>query len=208
MAFNPADTDTGAIKGRQVTRRKSKSKRINLPPSPSFIFKAHPTRWGIIDGDWCPILSKMKLEPGIGGVGHNLNEANARENARQSGWTILDPDTVGEEYVQVYDGTGGPVHIEKWVTIKQVGGQVILKPDLAAYKEFLFRLVDSGLIEPLDEDIKTAMVAQQEQRISRNANKLDPAAKARTAADTAKLEKMKKPTRKKPTRKKKPDANA
>ena len=204
MAFDPKTPapGSGSVQGEPVRRRQSKAKRLNLAPTPAFILKAHPTRWGIIDGDWCPLLSKMKLEPGINGIGHNMSEAGARENARQAGWGVLDPDTIGEDYCLVFAGTRGPVHLEKWVDIKQVGGRVILKPDLDGYKDFLFRLIDSGHIEPLDDDIKEAMVAQQEARFAAADGKEDRASKAKAKSAATKLENMKKPAKRKRTKKK------
>jgi len=196
MAFNPSDTEAGTLQGRPVTRTKGRSKRLNLPATPAFVFKYHPTRWGVINGQWAPILSKMKLDPGVGGIGANMSEGGARENARQVGWTILDPDTIGEDYCVVYDGVNGAVHMEPWVEIKQVGGRVILKPDLDGYLAFLHRLIDGGHVAPLDEDIQAAIVAQQEARITRNSGKEDKVSKARAKKDTEKLETMKKPARK------------
>jgi len=201
MAFNPSDTEAGTLQGRPVTRSKGRSKRLNLPATPPFIFKYHPVRWGLIQGEWAPLLSKMKLDPGVGGIGANLSEGGARENARQVGWTVLDPDTIGEDYCVVYDGVSGPVHLEPWVEIKQVGGRVILKPDLDGYLAFLHRLIDAGHVAPLDEDIKAALIAQQESRLSRSSTKEDGASKRQAKTDTAKLDAMKKPSRKRKPKK-------
>jgi hypothetical protein len=204
MAFDPKTptASSGTIQGEPVKRRQGKAQRLNLPPAPAFLYKAHPTRWGIIEGDWCPILSKMKLEPGINGIGHNMSEAGARENARQAGWVVLDPDTIGEDYCIVFAGTRGPVHLEKWVDIKQVGGRVIIKPDMDGYKDFLFRLIDAGHIEPLDDDIKEALVAQQATRLAAKDGKEDRASKAAAKKAAAMLETMKKPAKRKRTKKK------
>ena len=187
-----AQAETGIITAAKYQRRQTAADTVNLPPSPPFILKHHPERWGIIDGEWLPILGKMKLEPGLNGITHTGGEGPAREGLRQKGWKLLEPEVIGEDYVSVYPGRRGPVHLEKWVVLKKAGNRIIMKSDQEAYKAFLKRLIKDGHIAPLDEDVKEILREQKMSRIQRNlrAAEYDPAMKQRVQEDKELLKAM------------------
>ena len=184
--------ETGVITASAYQRRQTAADTVNLPPSPPFNLKHHPERWGIIDGEWLPILGKMKLEPGLNGITHTGGEGPAREGLRQKGWKLLEPEVIGEDYVSVYPGRRGPVHLEKWIQLKKAGNRIIMKPDREAYKAFLKRLIKDGHIQPLDEDVKEILREQKKSRINRNlkAAQYDPAMAQRVDEDKELLKAM------------------
>ena len=92
MAFTPNSDIAGLMEGEAPLRRQAPGQVLNLTATPDFRYKHHPMRWECVRGRWLPQLAKLKLEPGVNGIAHDLGEAQARENARQIGWQILDQD--------------------------------------------------------------------------------------------------------------------
>ena len=185
-------SEQGVITANKYQRRQTSADIVNLPSSPPFIFKHHPERWGIIEGEWLPILGKMRLEPGLNGITHTGGEGPARESLRQKGWKLLEPEVIGEDYINVYPGRRGPIHLEKWVQLKKAGNRVIMKTDMDGYKAFLKKLIKNGHIEPLDEDVKEILREQKKSRINRNlrAAQYDPSMAQRVQEDKDLLKAM------------------
>lgn len=177
-AHPPDALDPSVVQGEAPTRRRAVGKTLNLRPTPDFRLKAHPARWECVGGEWLPQLGKMRLEPGLNGIDHRMGEAQARENARQRGWILLDQDTIGFEYVRRYPVRGGFCHLEKWVIVKSMPGNrpALLKPDTAGYNAFRRKLIEDGHVPPIDEDVKAGLIELKKRELDgvRGRAHLDP----------------------------------
>ena len=126
-------------------------------------------------GEFLPQLGKLKLDGGVGGCDYDPSTGfkikDALENARQNGWTVIMPAAVGYEYVRVYDGLGGKVHLPMWASVIPQPGRrpAHVETDHDAYHAFLRDLVERGIVPPIDEITAAALVKQQADRLSRNA---------------------------------------
>lgn len=201
MAFNPnttAEAPTSApaaqAAGEAPPRRRAAAKVVNLPRSPDFRLKFHPARWEFTDGEWLPQLGKLKLEGGIGGVDGRLNEGAARENCRQIGWQVLDQDALGEEYVIRYPVKNGFAHLEKWIAVKHMPGNLpaSCKPDMKAYNAWRRSLIERSIIPAIDPDVKAGFVEIKQTEVERLRNRAehDPIVADRLAENEAVLSAM------------------
>jgi hypothetical protein len=201
MAFNPNTTaeapsaaPAAQAAGEAPPRRRAAAKVVNLPRSPDFRLKFHPARWEFTDGEWLPQLGKLKLEGGIGGVDGRLNEGAARENCRQIGWQVLDQDALGEEYVIRYPVRGGFAHLERWISVKHMPGNLpaSCKPDMKAYNAWRRSLIERSIIPAIDPDVKAGFVEIKQTEVERLRNRAehDPIVADRLAENEAVLAAM------------------
>ena len=169
MAFTPNSDIAGLMEGEAPLRRQAPGQVLNLTAPPDFRYKHHPMRWECVRGRWLPQLAKLKLEPGVNGIAHDLGEAQARENARQIGWQILDQDHLGFEYVRRFRCRNGYVHLPMWTKLKVMPGNSppMLKPDLENFDLFRQTMIDQGIINAIDEDVRQSYIDRQEARCAR-----------------------------------------
>jgi len=140
--------------------------KLNVAPRHYFVLKHHPARWGVIGGKIRPILGQIRADPGVGGVDKDGGTAYAEADAvGRRGWYVLRLDP--SEYIRVYDGVRGPVHMGRWETPKQIGNRTVLKVDEAAYHAFLDELVERGLVQPMDPDLLPALIDEAQARVDR-----------------------------------------
>ena len=159
--------------------------RLNLAPRPYFTLKHHPARWGLVGGRIRPILGQIRSDPGVGGVDKDGNTAYAEADAiGRRGWYPVRVDPA--EYIRVYDGSRGPVHLARWEVPKQIGNRTILKVDEASYHEFLDDLVARGLVQPMDPDLLPALIDEAQAR----ADRTEPVGGARYRAALEALEQV------------------
>lgn len=165
--------------------------RLNLDPVPAWWYKAHPSRWFCVDGEWLPMLGTLSSRPGQANVKSDGDTSYAETMARKEGWTIIPWDAIEGGYVVVYEGVRGPVHLSRWEVPKQVGTQLVITSDEEGYHAFLRHLLAAGHVAPPDPLVLNVLMERQAARVDNNANRLhEPTVKARHDADAALLADM------------------
>lgn len=151
---------------------------LDMEPTPPFRYKFHPERWGIIDGDWLPILGTMRLVAGVNGVeeknGH-LNLTRAKVNLEINGWKLLDldvyPDGGPSGYLAAYQGKKGPIHVSVFETPIGSGKNVAFRRDEKLYADFLRSLISEGYIPGPDPMVIEKLIENQKVLVGRIASK-------------------------------------
>ena len=208
-----------AIVGQRVTQQES-AEAPRLPArtkaSPPFVYIHHPHRWQFIEAsaEWLPLLGKMKIDPGVGGVTDARGTDLAVAQNTRRGWQAIRPsdERLGEYqwYVQkIPKSGGGLVHADASVTVETIGGRAFWTGGGDAYKAFLRHLISSGIVMPMNDKVKRLKVEQQRQTVDRLSSSVAAAPHnqvllARLAAATKTLESMEAPAQKpkpKPTAK-------
>jgi len=176
-----------------VSRPKVEQRLLNLPASPTFLYKWHPDRWGVFGSEWLPILGKMNAEPGVAAVNKDGGLSLAKAEAERKGWRIIpeeavrlvDPDR--DTYVRAYKGRAGPVHLSIFEIPRQVGNRVVIKSDTDRYWEWLRALISEGYVDTPDEEVASTYVDAQRQRVERAVGANNP---HRIEREEARLESM------------------
>lgn len=136
-------------------------------PTPEFWLKFHPDRWGLIDGDFLPVLGTLKLIPGLNGVSVNaagrLDASKAALNLQINRWKLIErgeKDT--EDYLTFYQGRSGAVHCTAWQTPMVRGNSVEWKTDEKAYANYLRSLIEKEVVPRIDEYTVDRLISDQE----------------------------------------------
>ena len=175
--------------GKTPTKPSGQRQKVNLPRTPPYYLKWHPLRWQCIEGEWLPQLGRLVMEPGIGGVDSRGNTQLAEVAAARRGWTIIPWEVIPDTYLQVVEGTRGPVYLSRFLEVKQIGTRAILKTDKEGWLDFLRMLMDEGIITPPDPDVLEFLTDVQRKRYERILGEIrnNPARKARLAPEQEKL---------------------
>lgn len=140
-----------------------------------WIYAHNPFGWQYIaeKGCWLPQLNQIVIARGGNGVNSNGNPNLAIAGARNKGFTIIDENDVrlGKymNYLREYDAVGGKHYTTEFDSIRILGNKVITDFDRDGYHDFLEYLVDSGIVEPMDEfvlDQKCDMIQSRVNRLS------------------------------------------
>ena len=150
------------IRGREPAVDVPDHQKLNVRPSHSFLLLFHPAVWDVamVGGTptIVPRLREFALEPGFSGVTPRKDkfDGDARYALVQQeakGWLPIDRKgdwtAFGEhrgDYVQVFDGTRGPVHLSIWRQPYIRGGTVVYDFDEEGYLAFLVKLVEDGIV--------------------------------------------------------------
>lgn len=131
-----------------------------------FILMAHPFRWEFDEADfdagndgWLPVLGRLNISPGVGGVGDGNVIDLALVSRAKDGWQVLreeDP-RLGKyrNYTQRFPASGkASVWGSIWDAVRVIGGRAVWSHDDDGYREFRRFLVDSGIVQPLDEGVR------------------------------------------------------
>jgi hypothetical protein len=189
--------NTAAPAGRAPVLPAAQQARINHEPIPAWWYRAHPSRWMCVDGEWLPQLAKFSSKPGQSNVKNDGDTSLAETLARKEGWTIIPWDCIEGGYLRVFDGTQGAVHLSRWETPRQVGTQLVILSDDEGYRAFLRHLMEAGYVAPPDPVVLDVLMERQAARISTNENRQhEPLARARYERDVALLEEMRSATAK------------
>ena len=165
-----------------VQMDRASPKSVSYEPSPPFVLFHGPRRYQIdAEGAVIPSLSKMSIEPGIGGVTASGKWAGARAG-REEGGEIMIPESacVGEDtpdghpgYVRRTMTASGPYYHTPWERLEVHAGQgVIVSHDQAGYRRWLEALVTRGIIDAahpsvirtLRDQVEATMVAAGERK--------------------------------------------
>jgi hypothetical protein len=136
--------------------------RVDLPGSRTFQYMYHPRRWAWMDDQWLPVLGKLVLEPGVNGVTGRCDPRPAIQRAIERGWRMIPLDCIPRGYVHRYiNKTGKAVHMSIFEQVEIVAGKTMVKTDQPGYRAFLNDLIDRGLIEPLNEEVRRELIERK-----------------------------------------------
>ena len=178
--IQPGNTTQGAYLGRVPEAPKLAANLPPLPPEPDFIYMASPRKWDVYtwsDGtqELLPQLSKLKLEPGLGGVSETGDITLALVAKRRKGLVEV-PRKYGsdEDYVRMFDVQKGKLFVERWRTFVPNGAGVAQRVDTDGYLTFLRWVAATILPEPLPEvlegrqELYRARLERQQEAAARN----------------------------------------
>mgnify|MGYP004450506287 CR=1 FL=1 len=166
-----------AIVGKRVTLEDSpdspKLPRRAKSAAP-FMYMHHPYRWQWVEesSEWLPLLGKLKVDPGVGGVQEGGGTDLAVAHHTRKGWQIIQPsdERLGPYrwYVQKIPKAGkGNVYCDATESVEVVGGRAFWAEGGEAYREFLRHLVGSGIISPLNDNVVKLKLEQQRRTVER-----------------------------------------
>ncbi len=165
MAATFGTSGTGQFEGRAASRPQAMRELVRLEPSPTFWYLHHPAKWTYRAGEWLPMLSTLRADPGVGNVDKDGNTDAAEVAKRRRGWTVIPWDAEPGGYVVAYDGVAGTVHMSKWELPKVVAGQTRIESDEEGYWAFCRRLVVNGYIELPDADFINIQIERHEKKV-------------------------------------------
>ncbi len=150
-----------------------------LPPirtRPRYMLMWHPLRWDWSTESydesgvgWLPSVSPLFLTPGCNGVGDGNVWDLAAVRTRKAGWHIIMPDDprLGphQHYMQRLPARGrAAVWASIWESVSVLGGQVRWQHDDAGYRSFLRHIVEAGIVSPMDDVTRDAMIHRMRER--------------------------------------------
>jgi len=136
-------------------------------PTPNFYLMAHPSRWGVIAGEFLPILGTMLIEPGVNCVDKRGGVELAKAHARRNGWIVLPHDIVSGGYVRRYPVAKGFFHCTIWEQPIQTGILAVIRRDEKGYNEFLRYLITSGIVPLPEPEVLEALEEMARERLQR-----------------------------------------
>jgi len=161
-----APPDGTLIQGRAPAPVVPDVQRLRARPSHVFVFLAHPAMWdvAIVGGAPVPVprLRRLDFEPGVSGVVARKDQFDgdakfALVQLAEKGWTPIPRSgsftafgRVHSDYVHVFDGVRGPVHLDIWHQPYVRGGTVVYDFDEEGWLDWLAGLVPSGLVHAPD----------------------------------------------------------
>lgn len=148
------------------------AERLNMPPSPNFLYIHHPNRWMIMDGEVLPALHKLHKSPGQDNVSpkNGGDMGGAIGTKVRDGWVMIPHDVIPGGYVKKFDGARGAVHLSVWETPRQVGRRVYdPETDTAGYYAFLRDLMARGIIQQPAQVVLEDIVARAQSAVDRAA---------------------------------------
>jgi len=169
----PSPTMVGKSTGRAPRRLEVERNRIPHPANVPFYLKWHPMRWQLIEGEWLPLLGKMRIDPGLNGVDRSGDDTLCRVNNQKKGWRILPweccpPNTPGGVYIAEHDCMQGVHYCEAWETPRHLGTRVLPSViDTEGYVNFLRWLVREGHVVHPDNAVIEMKVDVQKDKIER-----------------------------------------
>ena len=177
----PATTPTDATPY-TVQADRASPKSVAYEPSPPFVLFHGPRRFQLdAEGVVIPSLSKMSIEPGVGGVTASGKWANARAG-REEGGEVMIPESAcvaadtpdgHPGYVRRTMTASGPYFHTPWERLEVHAGQgVIVSHDQPGYRKWLAALVTRGVIDPvhpavvrvLRDQVEATLVASSERK--------------------------------------------
>jgi len=137
-----------------------------------FLYKHHPMRFMFVGGEWLPQLSKLRIDPGVGGVvtGGGIDLAVAG-NMRQ-GWQVIQPsDSRLGEYqdymVALPHAAGGSTYVDPFQKVTVEAGRMFVEEGGDNYFAFLRHLIESGVVAPISANVKKIKLHDIEKKVER-----------------------------------------
>jgi len=153
---------TPQIEQEVVTSRRGLPSNGRFVCQPRFVYAHYPTNWEYDDEfGFVPRLSKIIAKPGVNGVGTDGKLNRVLGWLSEQGGTFIDPkDTrLGEyqDYVRFYETDAGLKHYCDFADEATVlpNGTVLWnkKESAHAFRKFRAAIRDSGIIEPMHEEV-------------------------------------------------------
>lgn len=160
----------GQYQGQAAQRPQAMKELVKLEPSHAFWFLHHPARWTYREGEWLPILSELRADPGVANVDKAGNMDMAEVVKRRQGWTLIPWDAEPGGYCIAYEGVAGAVHLHKWQRPKLVAGQTRFDVDEEGYYTFCRSLIGTYIQTP-DPDFIDVQIDRQQKKVNEWAEK-------------------------------------
>ena len=138
-----------------------------------FVYTHYPTNWEYDDDfGFLPRLNKLIAKPGTQGIGIDGKLNRALAWVSEQGGTYLDPKDVRlgsyQNYVRYYETDAGRKHYCDFCDEATVlpNGTVLWNKTEAAleFRKFRAAIRDSGILEPMHQEIYVAIKAKEERR--------------------------------------------
>ncbi len=201
----PAPRDGTLIQGRAPVPVVPDVQRLRARPSHEFVFLAHPGMWDVALGEEgapvpVPRLRRFDFEPGVSGVVTRKDQFNgdpkfALVQLAEKGWapisrtgTFTAFGRTCSDYVQVFDGQRGPVHLDIWHQPYVRGGTVVYDFDEPGWVAWLQLLIPSGAVRAPDRMALKALQLDLRRQMQKCASS---GARSTAAAEAAELFELK-----------------
>lgn len=153
--IQPPPGTSGALQSQPTQAPETAATLPNQPPEPDFIYFANPARWDVFEWsngtqELLPVLSKLKLEAGVGGVTETGDYALARAARMRKGEIEIPRNYGPDDYVQRLKVRNGWLYHERWRSFLRNGSQVIERQDPDGYLGFLHEVAKT-LPTPIPE---------------------------------------------------------
>tara|TARA_R100000808_G_scaffold15104_1_gene35244 strand:- start:4159 stop:4851 length:693 start_codon:yes stop_codon:yes gene_type:complete len=164
---------TPQVEEEVVTARRGLPANGRFVCADRFVYTHYPTNWEYDDEHgFVPRLNKVMAKPGVNGVGADRKLNRSLAWVSEQGGTFIDPkDTrLGEyqNYVRYYETESGQKHycdFSDEATVLPNGKVLWNKSESAkAFRKFRAAIRDSGIIEPMHEEVYVALKVKAERR--------------------------------------------
>lgn len=193
---------TGSSTGTNVIFRPTRDGRgpvaPNLAPNAPFFLKFNPRRWTLLEGVVVPLLGRIPIEGGVGGVdavgptgGAKRPEPKpALDHARDRGEIVIlhEVDGEGTSYLKYEEVKGGRHHHTKWETTHS--GLDVTTCDMPAYVKWLVSLQERKIIPAPERVDIEGLLARVERDLSPVDKDKDPQRHAKLVQDIAALRRI------------------
>lgn len=163
-----------------------------------FFFKVHSRRWGIVGGKVLPLVAKLDIQPGCGGIGQDRRTGRAMRIAQTKawnesrGWTIIPLDSIPDShwidrsqpksYLYRPDGRKN-VCLDIYTAC--FPGLPDTQTDMVKFVEFLEYQIAEGVIPPCPVYVLSRLLSEQREK---EVNAVSKAAMAKTEESGAAYE--------------------
>lgn len=179
--------DFGGPEGARIPVGQSEREQARIPHAKTspYIYSYHPYRWMWVDGEWLPILTRKRLEPGVGRIDRTGDTTLMEVAAHRHGSILIPrdrvpPGTPGGTYLAAYRCRDGIHYCDVWETPQHAGGRPMGHAvDRDGYHDWLRWLVREGHVPPITEAVRQRLEGKRaKRRAKRDARLAERAAKA------------------------------
>jgi len=176
--LRPAEPRPETTRTKAVRLKMDLAAREAPPPdiesSAPFFLKAHPERWTVIGGQVVPAFGKLKLQPGLNGVGEDERTKRilwkaAQGQAEERDWTIIPWEAVPPEHLEEGEEPSYLVQVEGRADCyllryeRVYPGSKVRGTDEKGYLEFCAHLLEKGVLKPPQLYVLERMLEKAEQ---------------------------------------------
>lgn len=149
----------------------AKQERLKIKANSNFVYMHNPKNWQLVnikvDKKSKPVLlpefSVLRFTAGVNLVrlnGRSVSSGVAVANAKEQGFTIVEPDK--HDYIRVYPCIGGNRYEDAFTVFENLGGSLIRSYNHDAFNEFRSKLMKEGYINlPHEHFIKLMLIENQ-----------------------------------------------
>ncbi len=166
-----------AVFGGTGAAAKASLPHAQFPGNMPFHYFHYPHDWEFLEGtaEWLPVIRKVYVDPGVGGVSaRGSTDVAFAKIIRKGGVVIpLSSPQLGEfaNYcVGDRNDKGQMVWRDKWATVSRVGTRGFVEPGTAGpdpgFRRFQRHLVAAHIVPPLHDVVRRDLISQFEARLS------------------------------------------